>query len=103
MADQTEIVIHPVSPQGGRKVTVHALGVDADLGRAFTPGDVSEFLRRAGLEDVDLSEDGPIRWEGAAPRCGPATSDAAGHLPNSYPVRRLARAPCRRTREQTST
>lgn len=25
MADQTEIVIHPVSPQGGRKVTVHAL------------------------------------------------------------------------------
>ncbi|MEJ8640628.1 hypothetical protein WKI68_02575 [Streptomyces sp. MS1.HAVA.3] len=28
MADQTEIVIHPVSPQGGRKVTVHALGVD---------------------------------------------------------------------------
>lgn len=78
MADQTEIVIHPVSPQGGRKVTVHALGVDADLGRAFTPGDVSEFLSRAGLEDVDLSEDGPIRWEGAAPRCGPATPEAAG-------------------------
>ncbi|MFA7766388.1 hypothetical protein [Streptomyces sp. NRRL S-448] len=67
MADRTEIVIHPVSPQGGRKGTVHALGVDADLGRAFTPADVSEFLRRAGLEDVDLSEDGPIRWEGGGP------------------------------------
>ncbi|MEU4360007.1 hypothetical protein [Streptomyces virginiae] len=67
MADQTQIVIHPVSPQGGRKVTVHAFGVDADLGRAFTPGDVSEFLRRAGLEDVELSEDGPIRWEGGGP------------------------------------
>ncbi|MGW2273467.1 hypothetical protein [Streptomyces yangpuensis] len=67
MADQTEIVIHPVSPQGGRKVTAHALGVDVDLGRAFTPGDVSEFLRRAGLEGVDLSEEGPIRWEGGGP------------------------------------
>ncbi|MDX3539024.1 hypothetical protein PV721_32775 [Streptomyces sp. MB09-01] len=49
MADQTESVIHPVSlsPQGGRKVTVHALGTDAELGRAFTPGDVSQFLRRS--------------------------------------------------------
>ncbi|MFF3431369.1 hypothetical protein [Streptomyces sp. NPDC002602] len=67
MADLTEIVIHPVSPRDGRKATVHALGLDADLRRAFTPGDVSEFLRRAGLEDVDLSEDGPIRWEGGGP------------------------------------
>lgn len=67
MSDRMEIVIHPVSPKGGRKVTLHELGVDADLGRAFTPGDVSEFLRKAGLEDVDLSEDGPIRWEGGGP------------------------------------
>ncbi|MFJ2747594.1 hypothetical protein [Streptomyces sp. NPDC087297] len=67
MADQTEIVIHPVSPQGGRKVTVHALGVDADLGRALTLADVTELLRRVGLEDVELSEDGPIRWEGGGP------------------------------------
>ncbi|RSS40122.1 hypothetical protein EF912_32545 [Streptomyces sp. WAC07061] len=67
MPDQTEIVVHPVSPRGGRKVTVHALGVDADLGRAYTPGDVSELLCHAGLEDVDLSEDAPIRWEGGGP------------------------------------
>ncbi|WP_030711975.1 hypothetical protein [Streptomyces sp. NRRL F-2580] len=66
MARQTEIVIHPVSSQCGHKVTVHALGVGTDLGRAFTPG-VSEFLRRVGLEDVDLSEEGPIRWEGGGP------------------------------------
>ncbi|WP_199829397.1 hypothetical protein [Streptomyces sp. WM6368] len=32
MSDQTEIIVHPVSPKGGRKVTVHALGVDVDLG-----------------------------------------------------------------------
>lgn len=63
-ADQIEIVIHPVSLQGGRKVTAHALGVDTDLGRAFTPADVSELLRR-GAE--------------AVPRCGPATSDAIVH------------------------
>ncbi|MFG2486900.1 MULTISPECIES: hypothetical protein [Streptomyces] len=67
MSDQTEIIVHPVSPQGGRKVTVHALGVDVDLGRAQTPRDVAEFLRRAGLEDVDLSEEGPITWEGGGP------------------------------------
>ncbi|RPF30050.1 hypothetical protein EDD96_6604 [Streptomyces sp. Ag109_G2-6] len=67
MADQTEIVVHPVSPKGGRKVTAHVLGVDADLGRAFNLGDVSEFLRRAGFEDVDLSEEGPIRWQGGGP------------------------------------
>ncbi|MET9887541.1 hypothetical protein ABZZ20_31270 [Streptomyces sp. NPDC006430] len=48
-------------------MTVHALGVDADLGRAHSPADVSEFLRRAGLDDVDLSEEGPIRWEGGGP------------------------------------
>ncbi|MFE2925352.1 hypothetical protein [Streptomyces goshikiensis] len=67
MAGQAEIIVHPVSSKGGRKVTVHALGVDADLGRAQTPRDVAEFLRRAALEDVDLSEDGPITWEGGGP------------------------------------
>ncbi|MGW7313774.1 hypothetical protein [Streptomyces sp. NPDC054865] len=60
-------VIHPVSPKGGREDTVHALGVDADLGRARSLGDVLELLSRAGPEDVDLSEDGPIRWEGGGP------------------------------------
>ncbi|MFD6970249.1 hypothetical protein [Streptomyces sp. NPDC059979] len=74
MSDRTEIIVHPVSPKGGRKVTVHALGVDADLGRAFTPGDVSELLRLAGLEDVDLSEDGPISWEGGGPEVWTAAS-----------------------------
>ncbi|KJY25558.1 hypothetical protein VR44_32165 [Streptomyces katrae] len=53
---------------GGRKVTAHVFGVDADLGRAFDPGDVSALLRRAGFEDVDLSEEGPIRWEGGGPQ-----------------------------------
>ncbi|MFJ9648164.1 hypothetical protein [Streptomyces sp. NPDC101206] len=41
--------------------------MDVDLGRAHTPRDVSEFLCRAGLEDVDLSEDGPITWQGGGP------------------------------------
>lgn len=64
MADRTEIVIHPVSPQGGRKLTVHALGVDAGLGLAFGARGTSEFLRWPGPEDVELSEDGPIRCAG---------------------------------------
>ncbi|MGW7343957.1 hypothetical protein [Streptomyces sp. NPDC054854] len=41
--------------------------MDADLGRARSLGDVLELLSRAGPEDVDLSEDGPIRWEGGGP------------------------------------
>ncbi|MFD9458743.1 hypothetical protein ACFWBC_37405 [Streptomyces sp. NPDC059985] len=36
----------------------------ADRRRRVLPGDVSEFLRQAGWEEVDLSEDGPIRKKG---------------------------------------
>nr|MDT0521630.1 hypothetical protein [Streptomyces sp. DSM 41633] len=67
MADQTEIVIHPVSPRAGAKSRRTRSVWTRTWARAFTPADVSEFLRRAGLEDVDLSEDGPIRWEGGGP------------------------------------
>ncbi|WP_183064585.1 hypothetical protein [Streptomyces sp. gCLA4] len=38
-----------------------------DLGGAHTPTGPADSLRRAGLEDVDLSEDGPITWEGGGP------------------------------------
>ncbi|WP_079154119.1 hypothetical protein [Streptomyces subrutilus] len=59
--------MHPESSKGGRKLTAHALGMDVDLGRAQRPRRVAEFLRRAGQEDMDLSEDGPISWEGGVP------------------------------------
>ncbi|MFJ6485938.1 MULTISPECIES: hypothetical protein [unclassified Streptomyces] len=50
-----EFVLRPASPRVGREVTVHAtLGVDTDPGRACTPGDVSEFLRRAGRDDTSI-------------------------------------------------
>ncbi|THA75432.1 hypothetical protein [Streptomyces sp. A0592] len=67
MADQTVIVIHPVSPRGGRKVTMRALGMDTDLGRAFTPGGVSEILRRVGQKGVWPVRGGADPAEGGGP------------------------------------
>ncbi|WP_078951535.1 hypothetical protein [Streptomyces rimosus] len=58
------VIVHPPSPSGGRRVTVHGQIVGLAHGR----GDVAEFLRRAGLapdaEDVDLDAPGLIEWRG---------------------------------------
>lgn len=58
-----EIVVHPPSPGGGRRVTV----AGATLGLAHTDLDLVEFLRRAGLENAEdvVSGDSPvIVWRG---------------------------------------
>lgn len=60
------VVVHPPSPTGGRWVAVDA----AILGIAFGLQDVVEFLRRAGLEDIDelVVETSPlIEWRGGGP------------------------------------
>ncbi|KOG55753.1 hypothetical protein ADK76_20800, partial [Streptomyces griseoflavus] len=58
------VIVHPPSPSGGRRVTVHGQIVGLAHGR----GDVAEFLRRAGLapdgEDIDLDTPGLIEWRG---------------------------------------
>ncbi|MEU6106591.1 hypothetical protein [Streptomyces flaveolus] len=38
------------------------------LGLAYGLRDVAEFLRRAGLEDVDLDTSDLIEWRGGRPR-----------------------------------
>ncbi|MFE7516003.1 hypothetical protein ACFU8I_32935 [Streptomyces sp. NPDC057540] len=57
------IVVHPPSPTGGRRVTVRQGGI---LGLAHSDRDVTEFLRRAGLEDADRLLDDPrwVEWRG---------------------------------------
>ncbi|MFJ1869448.1 hypothetical protein ACIOD1_33170 [Streptomyces sp. NPDC088097] len=59
------VVVYPPDAQGGRRVRA-----DGEiLGRAFGPGDLLEFLRRAGLDPDDIPADGAglIEWRGGGP------------------------------------
>ncbi|MEW2417887.1 hypothetical protein AB0953_29830 [Streptomyces sp. NPDC046866] len=59
------VVVYPPDAQGGRRVRV-----DGEiLGRALGPGDLLEFLRRAGLDpdDVGLDDALLIEWRGGGP------------------------------------
>ncbi|MED7826690.1 hypothetical protein [Streptomyces chiangmaiensis] len=67
MSRKRPVVVHPPSPGGGRRVTVDA----ETLGLAQGPRDVEEFLRRAGLEDVDAQTSDLIEWRGDGPDVWP--------------------------------
>ncbi|WSY67101.1 hypothetical protein OHA61_11665 [Streptomyces sp. NBC_00885] len=49
------IVVHRISPPGGRRVTVR----DQIIGLAHADTDLLEFLRRAGLPDAGVLLDDP--------------------------------------------
>ncbi|WP_344261333.1 hypothetical protein [Streptomyces sodiiphilus] len=59
------IVVHPPAPGGGRRVRAG----DEILGLARGPGELLEFLRRAGLDPdaVRLDDPGLIEWRGGGP------------------------------------
>lgn len=59
------IVVYPPDEDGGRRVRARG----AILGRAYSPADLLEFLRRAGLDpdDVNLHDPGLIEWRGGGP------------------------------------
>jgi hypothetical protein len=65
MDERPPVVVHPLSLDGGRRVTIHAERV----GTAYSLFDVLEFLRRAGLPDEDKAIDDPelIEWRGGGP------------------------------------
>jgi hypothetical protein len=65
MAEETPVVVHPLSPEGGRQVTIRGERV----GIAFNLFDLLEFLRRAGLPEADTAIDDPelIEWRGGGP------------------------------------
>ncbi|MFI1954821.1 hypothetical protein ACH437_23735 [Streptomyces xinghaiensis] len=63
MSGSVPVVVHPPSPSGGRRVSVGA----EILGLAYGLRDVEEFLRRAGLEDVDAATSALIEWRGGGP------------------------------------
>jgi phenylalanyl-tRNA synthetase beta subunit len=59
------VIVYPPSPTGGRRVRV-----DREiLGLAYSVKDVTEFLRRAGLDvdEVDVEATGLIEWRGGGP------------------------------------
>lgn len=59
------VKIQPPGP-GGRRVTIN----DQDAGLATGPADVLEFLRRAGLDDLDesdLTRPDLFEWRGPGP------------------------------------
>ncbi|MEV5007286.1 hypothetical protein [Streptomyces sp. NPDC055692] len=61
------VVVSTPLPSGGRRVRA---GREI-LGLAFGARDVEEFLRRAGLEDVDVETSELIEWQGGGPDVWP--------------------------------
>ncbi|WP_328869591.1 hypothetical protein OHT76_05425 [Streptomyces sp. NBC_00287] len=60
------IVIYPPGEDGGRRVRVH----DRFVGMAYGLLDIVEFLRLAGLEDVEeewVRQSGVVEWRGGGP------------------------------------
>ncbi|MEU8704181.1 hypothetical protein [Streptomyces sp. NPDC048565] len=60
------VVVYPPSPSGGRRVRVDG----TILGLATSLRDVAEFLRRAGMDDIeesDVRQSGLIDWRGGGP------------------------------------
>jgi hypothetical protein len=71
----TQVIVEPPVP-GGRRVRV---GREI-LGLASGPGDLLEFLRRAGLDPDNVSLDDPdlFVWHGGGPDVWTAPDDSSG-------------------------
>ncbi|MEV4191248.1 hypothetical protein [Streptomyces toxytricini] len=65
MSPGLRVVVYPPDAEGGRRVRAGG----EILGRALGPGDVLEFLRRAGLDPDTIRLDDPllIEWRGGGP------------------------------------
>ena len=72
MSEALPVTVAPPSPTGGRRVRVNG----ENLGLAYNLEDLSEFLRRAGLDldPVSAAVSPLIDWRGGGPECwGPET------------------------------
>lgn len=60
------VIVYPPSPTGGRRVRIDG----QILGLAYGLQDIVEFLRRAGLDDIDVTDvetSALIDWRGGGP------------------------------------
>ncbi|KOU24261.1 hypothetical protein ADK52_14340 [Streptomyces sp. WM6372] len=72
------ILVHRISPTGGRRVVIRVRGVDTVLGVAHSDRDLIEFLRRIDVPDPDglvLGDSSAIAWQGGKPHLYEAESD----------------------------
>ncbi|MFD4231263.1 hypothetical protein [Streptomyces sp. NPDC058545] len=71
VAGYLPVVVYPPDESGGRRVRV-----DGEiLGMAHSVRDVMEFLRRAGMDDIDEDDvimSSLIDWRGGGPEMWPA-------------------------------
>ena len=68
--EHAPILVHRLSPSGGRRVTIRIRGVDTVLGVAYSDADLIEFLRRIEVPDPDdlvLGDSEVIAWQGGKP------------------------------------
>ncbi|MFJ3879111.1 hypothetical protein ACIPW5_16765 [Streptomyces sp. NPDC090077] len=69
--EHAPIVVHRISPSGGRRVTLRIGDHDTALGTAHNDADVIEFLRRAEVPDPGEAvlgvAPGLVEWQGDAP------------------------------------
>lgn len=68
--EQAPILVHRISPSGGRRVVIRIRGIDTVLGIAYSDADLIEFLRRLGVPDPDdlvLGDSEAIAWQGGRP------------------------------------
>jgi hypothetical protein len=68
--EQAPILVHWISPSGGRRVVIRISGIDTVLGVAYSDADLIEFLRRLGVPDPDdlvLGDSEAIAWQGGQP------------------------------------
>lgn len=68
--EHAPILVHRISPSGGRRVTIRVHGIDTVLGLAHSDADLIEFLRRIEVPDPDdlvLGDSEVIAWQGGRP------------------------------------
>ncbi|MET9570136.1 hypothetical protein [Streptomyces virginiae] len=68
--EQAPILVHRISPSGGRRVVIRIRGVDTVLGVAHSDRDLIEFLQSLDIPDCDalvLGDSEVIAWQGGKP------------------------------------
>lgn len=68
--EHAPILVHRISPTGGRRVVIRIHGVDTVLGVAHSDRDLVEFLRRIEIPDAEELVHGDseiIAWQGGKP------------------------------------